>query len=262
MTVEQRLIGAKKDPDQEALEHGMLLSQQEAEFGVNMYDSLTPTDESIIEDYLKQGFTREESILILFEGKFGKVSTQSKDITPAMPTVYKAAGLIGEDDTKIDKNDEPQILLLMSRGYTREQAIQVFIQKRKSIRQFSQSLVNIDRSIPPRFPTNFISQQLPYIRQPIPIPVTGSNVSSSSRPIHRISSSSSMLSSSYQEKTTRNFEPSVEEENDMESFISRGYTSDQARQMSRRLSRERGDSGIFNRNTRSAISSVTDSSMV
>jgi hypothetical protein len=57
--VEQRLIAAKKDPDQEALEHGVLLSSQEIEFGVNMYDALTPSDEPVIDEYIAQGFTRE-----------------------------------------------------------------------------------------------------------------------------------------------------------------------------------------------------------
>jgi len=33
-----------------------------------MYDSITPKDEPAIEDYVNQGFTREEAILILFEG--------------------------------------------------------------------------------------------------------------------------------------------------------------------------------------------------
>lgn len=82
--IEQRLIGAKKNPDQEALEHGLLLSQQEAEFGVNMYESLTPDDELVIDEYVAQDFTREEAILFIFEHKYGKVSTQPKNITPAL----------------------------------------------------------------------------------------------------------------------------------------------------------------------------------
>lgn len=68
LTFERRVIAAKKDPDQEALEHGMLLSLQEAEYGKNMYDALTEADEPDIEDFMNQGFSREEAILILFEG--------------------------------------------------------------------------------------------------------------------------------------------------------------------------------------------------
>ena len=48
----------------------MLLSQQEAEYGVNMYDALTEDDEPRIEEYIKKGFSREEAILLLFEGSF------------------------------------------------------------------------------------------------------------------------------------------------------------------------------------------------
>jgi hypothetical protein len=46
----------------------MLLSQQEAEYGINMYDALNEHDEPNIEEYMNQGFSREEAILILFEG--------------------------------------------------------------------------------------------------------------------------------------------------------------------------------------------------
>lgn len=59
------------DPDQEALEVGLLLSKQEALHGTNMFDSLKPEDNSVVQEYMNQGFSREEAILMIFEQKFG-----------------------------------------------------------------------------------------------------------------------------------------------------------------------------------------------
>jgi hypothetical protein len=59
IAIEEVSISAKiKDPDQEALAAGILLSQQEAEFGTNMFESLREEDEDIIDEYIKHGFTR------------------------------------------------------------------------------------------------------------------------------------------------------------------------------------------------------------
>lgn len=129
--IEQRLIGAKKDPDQEALEHAILISKQEEEFGVNMYDALLDEDEPVVEEYMAQGFTREEAILIIFEERFGKVSIyQQSRITPAMPTLHKLEGVQAQE---VNPEDEPEIEYLMTKGYTREQAIEVmFTQRRKA----------------------------------------------------------------------------------------------------------------------------------
>jgi hypothetical protein len=55
VTIEKRRIAPKKNPDQEALDLALLLSQQESEYGINMFDSLTPSDDALIEDYKKQG---------------------------------------------------------------------------------------------------------------------------------------------------------------------------------------------------------------
>lgn len=128
--VEQRLIGAKKDPDSEALEHAILLSQQESEYGVNMYDALTPADEPVIDEYVAQGFTREESILIIFEEKYGKVAAQQRSaVTPAMPTVYNTVA--DEEHAKRSEEDEAEIIVLMARGFTREQACNKIDQDRE-----------------------------------------------------------------------------------------------------------------------------------
>ena len=94
--MEEVSISAKiKDPDQEALAAGILLSQQDAQFGTNMFESLREEDELIIDEYTKQGFTRftncmfcwiyifddnllrEEAILMIFEDKYGKTSKGS-----------------------------------------------------------------------------------------------------------------------------------------------------------------------------------------
>lgn len=150
-TIEQRLIAAKKDPDQEALEHGLLLSQQESEYGVNMYESLTPEDEPVIDDYLSQGFTREEAILIIFEEKYGKVTNQNPHITPAMPTLFKVPSnpsnptgpSLPEPD--LSEEDEAAILVLMARGYTREQAVSVHLSKKSQPRNPTSNM-NLQRA--------------------------------------------------------------------------------------------------------------------
>lgn len=59
-----------KDPDQEALATGILLSQQEAEYGVNMFDSLSAEDESAVRQHTTEGFTWEEAVFLVFRDKF------------------------------------------------------------------------------------------------------------------------------------------------------------------------------------------------
>lgn len=73
LTVETVNVSAKiEDPDQEALQVGLLLSKQEAEHGTNMFDSLRPQDNQVIQSYMNQGFSKEEAILMIFEQKYGK----------------------------------------------------------------------------------------------------------------------------------------------------------------------------------------------
>lgn len=59
-----------KDPDQEALATGILLSKQEAEYGVNMFDALRKEDELVIHEYTAQGFTYEEAVYLIFRDRF------------------------------------------------------------------------------------------------------------------------------------------------------------------------------------------------
>ena len=73
LTMETVNVSAKiEDPDQEALQVGLLLSKQEAEHGTNMFDSLMPQDNQVIQSYMNQGFSKEEAVLMIFEQKYGK----------------------------------------------------------------------------------------------------------------------------------------------------------------------------------------------
>ena len=79
------LVSSKEvDPDKEALTLGMLLSQQMKEYGTTMFDSLRPGDEEVLDRYRLGGFTREEAALLLFEERYGKVSTQPA-VYPTLP---------------------------------------------------------------------------------------------------------------------------------------------------------------------------------
>lgn len=56
-------------PDLEALKLTLLVSEQEAEFGINMYDSLQPEDEDTIAEYMGNGYTLDEAVFEVFTGK-------------------------------------------------------------------------------------------------------------------------------------------------------------------------------------------------
>lgn len=84
------LIAAKEmDPDREAMALGVLLSKQLEKFGTTMFESMRPEDEPLIAAYCHQGgFSREEAILLIFEQRFGSVSSQQHDglaVHPALP---------------------------------------------------------------------------------------------------------------------------------------------------------------------------------
>lgn len=71
-----------RDPDQEALETGLLLSQQQAEFGINMLDALRPEDEPTVQQLMLDGLSREEAAFFLFRERFIlPAREQSKDNT-------------------------------------------------------------------------------------------------------------------------------------------------------------------------------------
>lgn len=54
----------------EAMHLAMLLSEQEAQYGINMYDSLQASDEPEIQRYMAQGFSMEEAVYAIFDRKF------------------------------------------------------------------------------------------------------------------------------------------------------------------------------------------------
>ena len=69
-----------RDPDQEALETGLLLSQQQAEFGINMLDALLPEDEPALQQLMQDGLSREEGTYFIFRDRYIlPARQQSKD---------------------------------------------------------------------------------------------------------------------------------------------------------------------------------------
>ena len=54
----------------ETLQIGLLLSQQEREYGTNMYESLTPADEIELINLVNNGLPSHEAALQIFERKF------------------------------------------------------------------------------------------------------------------------------------------------------------------------------------------------
>ena len=69
----------------DALQIGLLLSQQEEEHGVNMYDSLEVSDESTIRKLCQQGFSNDEAVLEIFNRKFGKTGPHKVTLAPSRP---------------------------------------------------------------------------------------------------------------------------------------------------------------------------------
>lgn len=53
----------------EALQIGLILADQERKYGLNMYQSVGPSDRSRVDVYVSRGFTVEEAILRIFEKK-------------------------------------------------------------------------------------------------------------------------------------------------------------------------------------------------
>ena len=58
-----------RDPDDLAMKIALLISEQEAEFGVNMYQEVTGKDEAEVQQLVNRGFTVDEAILWIFERK-------------------------------------------------------------------------------------------------------------------------------------------------------------------------------------------------
>lgn len=68
--VDAQFIESLRMSSTEALQIGLILTDQERKFGLNMYQSLTRSDKPKVEAYVARGFTMEEAILRIFEKKY------------------------------------------------------------------------------------------------------------------------------------------------------------------------------------------------
>lgn len=64
----------------EAVQMAMMLSEQEEKYGVNMFDSLRPSDEPEIERLVTIGYTLEQAVYALFEQKYMITKTDSNGL--------------------------------------------------------------------------------------------------------------------------------------------------------------------------------------
>ena len=120
---EQLVVLPKKDPDEEALDHALLLSEQQEKFGCTMYDVLTPSDERLMREYLDAGFTKEESTLLVFEEKFG----EAPKTIPSMPTLSAERVNDQSIGRALSSQDIQAIEALMTKGYSLEQSRKVVL---------------------------------------------------------------------------------------------------------------------------------------
>ena len=56
--------------EEDDMDVAMLLSQQESEFGINMVDAITPADEPEIDRLMRQGYSRNEALRIIFNYRY------------------------------------------------------------------------------------------------------------------------------------------------------------------------------------------------
>jgi hypothetical protein len=56
--------------DMHGMDRSMLMMQQEAEFGINMYDSLTPADEPEMNALIAQGYSNDEAVKLIFDRRY------------------------------------------------------------------------------------------------------------------------------------------------------------------------------------------------
>lgn len=106
-------------PEEErALKVGILISQQSATFDTNMYESITPEDEPMINSLLALGFDEDETYLIIFERKFGPPGIGERSVR-SMPSQYTNTkkSMMRATDLEIDNasTESLQHILRMSR---------------------------------------------------------------------------------------------------------------------------------------------------
>jgi hypothetical protein len=66
----------------------MMLSEQESQYGVNMYDSLQPADEPEIQAMIAQGMTMEDAVMAIFDRKFVHPPMQYPGGVPQYPHMF------------------------------------------------------------------------------------------------------------------------------------------------------------------------------
>jgi hypothetical protein len=64
-----RSTPSSSDPDADALKVTLLISQQEAEFGVNMFNTLMLSDEREIDELIARGYLADDAIAMIFSRK-------------------------------------------------------------------------------------------------------------------------------------------------------------------------------------------------
>ena len=87
----------------------LLLSQQKAKFGINMYDALAPEDEPYIEIYMKQGQSLDQAVLRIFEARFGRV-----DAVSSSPLVSLGLSFRSSSDLSIQSDYRDNFRLIIS----------------------------------------------------------------------------------------------------------------------------------------------------
>lgn len=80
--------------EHEALKLGLIVSQQECDYGINMYDALLPSDEQQIEQLIRTGLTLDEAILKVFESRFGKTKLDSSALNVSSIMISRCFVLI------------------------------------------------------------------------------------------------------------------------------------------------------------------------
>jgi hypothetical protein len=87
----QRKMSSLRMSSTEAIQIGIMLSDQEKTYGTNMYESLTKDDEPLVENYVKSGYTTEEAILMVFEDKYVNPGETKVPILPRKESLMNGA---------------------------------------------------------------------------------------------------------------------------------------------------------------------------
>eukprot|EP00597_Dinobryon_sp_UTEXLB2267_P019255 CAMPEP_0201113948 /NCGR_PEP_ID=MMETSP0812-20130820/78123_1 /ASSEMBLY_ACC=CAM_ASM_000668 /TAXON_ID=98059 /ORGANISM="Dinobryon sp., Strain UTEXLB2267" /LENGTH=772 /DNA_ID=CAMNT_0047377531 /DNA_START=69 /DNA_END=2387 /DNA_ORIENTATION=- len=135
-------LGLGQDPDQRALQHGLLLSLQTARYGTDMVTSLTPDFEPVVAEYVRRGCDREQAALLIFEERFGKVALPCRPLSPQpqrspqqfpthLPAALSPQHLPPHHTASpfLLQQQEEEIQQIVSRGYSYELAAQIYFKK-------------------------------------------------------------------------------------------------------------------------------------